>query len=103
MSSSAAAGPRVSADLEQSIRDVSAQLQHKASEAKEEAALKAGELKAKATQQTREARKQAEYAWHDTKQFVHRHPLVVLALLTSAVLLGPPAQHSTQHTAHSTA
>ena len=85
-------------DVEQSLRDMSAQLQHKVAETKEEAAARAEELRGKAALQAKEARRQASYAWHDTRRFVSQHPFVVLILLTSAILLGTPSTGSSTHT-----
>ena len=85
------------------MRDVSSQLAQKAAETKEEAAVRLEEARRQTAVKAREVRKQASIAWCDTKLFVNKHPLVVLGLLTSAIMLGTQRTlHTTYRTPHTT-
>ena len=80
------------------MRDMSGQLAHKLHETKEEAAARLDQAKGRAMLEAKEARRQATYAWRDTREFVKKHPLVVLGLLTSAIMLGTPLARTLTHT-----
>jgi ElaB/YqjD/DUF883 family membrane-anchored ribosome-binding protein len=77
-----------SSSAEQAIKDMTSQLSRTMHESKEQAAQRAEELKGKAMETAKDAKRQASFAWKDTREFVRRHPYVVLGILTSAVMLG---------------